>query len=107
MRRTRYNRNSAFASQQSGPTKDYLEDMRNWCQGRWWLPRLAMLIWFAYIWVGMMRDPNYVIIFDPINLGIHELGHYLWSPFGEFMMFLGGSLTEVLAPLVSVLIFYR
>lgn len=104
---TRYNRNNAIASKQSGRAHDSLADMRKWCRGRWWLPRLALLVWFAYMWVNMMRDPDYSVVFDALNLGIHELGHYLWMPFGEFMMFLGGSMTQCLAPLVSVLVFYR
>jgi hypothetical protein len=50
----------------------------------------------------MMRDPDYSVVFDALNLSIYELGHYLWMPFGEFefMMFLGGSMTQCLAPLV-------
>jgi hypothetical protein len=35
-----------------------------------------------------------------INLPFHEAGHLLFSPFGPFMMSLGGSLTQVLVPLV-------
>jgi hypothetical protein len=104
---TRYNRNSAFSAKQSSRSIDVLSDMRKWCRGRWWQPRFAMLIWFGYMWVGMIRDPDYHVVFDAINLGIHELGHYLWMPFGEFMHFLGGSMTQCLAPLISVLLFYR
>jgi hypothetical protein len=31
-----------------------------------------------------------------INLPFHEAGHILFSPFGDFLMTLGGSLTQVL-----------
>lgn len=34
------------------------------------------------------------------NLVFHEAGHILFSPFGRFMTVLGGSLTQVLVPLV-------
>ena len=34
------------------------------------------------------------------NLVFHEAGHILWMPFGRFMTVLGGSLTQVLVPLV-------
>lgn len=34
------------------------------------------------------------------NLVFHEAGHILFIPFGRFMMVLGGSLTQVLVPLV-------
>src|ERR1019366_377248 len=34
------------------------------------------------------------------NLIFHEAGHILFIPFGQFMTVLGGSLTQVLVPLV-------
>jgi hypothetical protein len=34
------------------------------------------------------------------NLVFHEAGHILWIPFGRFLTVLGGSLTQVLVPLV-------
>jgi hypothetical protein len=34
------------------------------------------------------------------NLIFHEAGHFLFLPFGDFMRVLGGSLTQVLVPLV-------
>ncbi|MBV8465488.1 MAG: hypothetical protein JO218_06055 [Burkholderiales bacterium] len=35
-----------------------------------------------------------------INLPFHEFGHVLFRPFGEWMMFLGGSLFQCLWPLI-------
>ena len=61
-----------FAGRQSAHRKDRLSDMRMWCRGKWWLPRLAMLVWFAYLWARMMRDPNYYVVFDALNLGIQQ-----------------------------------
>jgi len=37
---------------------------------------------------------------DIANLVFHEAGHILFSPFGRFMTVLGGSLTQVLVPLL-------
>jgi hypothetical protein len=37
---------------------------------------------------------------DLPNLIFHEAGHFLFLPFGRFMTVLGGSLTQVLVPLV-------
>ena len=39
------------------------------------------------------------------NLVFHEAGHILFSPFGHFMSVLGGSLTQVLIPLVCAAAF--
>ena len=40
-----------------------------------------------------------------IHLPIHEAGHLLFTPFGEFMHFLGGSLFQVAFPLAFVVSF--
>lgn len=44
---------------------------------------------------------------DNINLIIHEAGHVVFLPFGMFLHILGGSLFQVLAPIVFVIYFYR
>jgi hypothetical protein len=40
-----------------------------------------------------------------INLPFHEAGHILFRPFGQFTMMLGGSLMQLLIPLVCLLTF--
>lgn len=40
-----------------------------------------------------------------INLPFHEFGHVLFSPFGRFMAILGGSLFQILMPLIALLSF--
>lgn len=37
---------------------------------------------------------------DYTNLIFHEAGHWLFMPFGEFMTFAGGSINQVLIPLI-------
>lgn len=41
------------------------------------------------------------------NLPFHEFGHVLFRPFGEWMMFLGGSLFQCLMPLILAVYFLR
>ena len=40
-----------------------------------------------------------------VNLVFHEAGHVLFLPFGEFMMVLGGSLGQLLMPLIVLVVF--
>ncbi|MBX3236839.1 MAG: hypothetical protein KF814_11855 [Nitrospiraceae bacterium] len=40
-----------------------------------------------------------------INLPFHEAGHLLFMPFGEFMTILGGSLGQILMPVVCLVTF--
>jgi hypothetical protein len=51
--------------------------------------------------------PEAVGLFGGITLGVHELGHVLWSPFGEWWGVAGGSLTQLIAPLAACLVIRR
>jgi hypothetical protein len=41
------------------------------------------------------------------DLVFHEAGHVLFSPFGRFMTVLGGSLTQLLVPIICAVAFLR
>jgi len=49
----------------------------------------------------------YSSIFKGINLGIHEIGHIVFSVFGHFIMMAGGTILQCLAPVISIFLFYR
>jgi hypothetical protein len=55
----------------------------------------AYFLWCAY-------DPSQWHLIDGVNLLIHEAGHLVFSPFGEFMMIAGGSLFQVIMPALFV-----
>ena len=63
---------------------------------------IALLSWWTVRFVAHPLDGDFVgaSFLHLINLPFHEAGHILFSPFGSFMMSLGGSLTQVLIPLV-------
>lgn len=45
-------------------------------------------------------------ILDGANLIFHEAGHVLFSPFGDFLQYLGGSLMQVLIPAICAIYFW-
>jgi hypothetical protein len=45
-------------------------------------------------------------LIDGANLAIHEGGHILFSPFGQFIYILGGSFLQVLAPCIFAYYFF-
>jgi hypothetical protein len=51
----------------------------------------AYFFWCAY-------DPYQWHLIDGVNLLIHEAGHVVFRPFGEFIMIAGGSLFQVIMP---------
>lgn len=52
------------------------------------------LLWLLY----RLISKNPFTFMHHIHLPIHEAGHMVFMPFGEFMHFLGGSLFQVLFP---------
>lgn len=65
----------------------------------------AILISAYFLWIAY--DPMQGSFLDNIDLAIHETGHLIFRLFGEFMMIAGGSLFQVIMPLVFVGYFIR
>ncbi len=84
-----------------------VERVRAWCRGRVWWYRAPVLLLFAYILLRHLQDPMYSSIFDGINLVIHEAGHLAFSYFGEFLGIAGGTIFQLMAPIVAGFAFYR
>ena len=69
------------------------------------IPPGRAALWLGLsIWtVSLLRSPLHALggsILHLINLVFHEAGHVVFAPFGSFMMSLGGSLLQVIVPLV-------
>jgi hypothetical protein len=76
------------------------------------LARGALLVLLAVWTVRFMTHPlNFSVIngsfLHVVNLPFHEAGHLFFAPFGSFFMSLGGSLTQVLIPVICVVAFVR
>ncbi len=65
---------------------------------------LACLAGVYFLWCAW--DPYQWHLIDGVNLVIHEAGHFVFMPFGEFLMIAGGSLFQVIMPAAFVLYFY-
>jgi len=88
--------------------KAFHQEVLRWAQEkRWWGWRLPFLLFFAYILVRHLADPYYQSLFKGLNLGIHELGHFVFGLMGEFIGTLGGTLLQCLVPIGSMFMFLR
>jgi hypothetical protein len=78
-----------------------------WCVGksRWW--RVLILLVFVQQWWKHLSDPLYAGYFSGISLGLHEAGHVLFGFFGEWLMVAGGTITQVAAPIIAAVLFFR
>ena len=66
---------------------------------------LGLLIWT----ISLLRTPFSSLggsFLHLVNLVFHEAGHIIFAPLGSFMMSLGGSLMQVIVPLVCAGAFY-
>jgi hypothetical protein len=84
----------------------FLDDIDRWCQGKWWHVRIPVLLFLAYTWSRHAADPTYQSAFKGLNLGIHELGHFVFG-FGDVLAAWGGSLLQCLIPLVALGMFLK
>jgi len=67
---------------------------------------LIIFIWgLRFIFTPM--ESNYVFdsFWHLVNLPFHEVGHIVFRPFGRLMTSLGGSIAQVLMPLICLVVF--
>ncbi|HVQ36934.1 MAG TPA: hypothetical protein VMS31_05350 [Pyrinomonadaceae bacterium] len=64
--------------------------------------KLAVAVIASLYFLWCAYDPYQWHLIDGVNLVIHEAGHLVFSPFGEFMMIAGGSLFQVIMPALFV-----
>jgi len=67
---------------------------------------IVILIWSAkFILQPMASGYAMDSFWHLVNLPFHEAGHLIFRPFGKFMTSLGGSLTQLLVPLLCLAVF--
>ena len=65
-------------------------------------PKLIFAVLFSIYFLSIAYLPMNGSFLDMVDLPIHETGHLIFRPFGEFTMIAGGSLFQVMIPAVFV-----
>lgn len=62
------------------------------------------MVWWGWTFIVTPLETNYTgeSFLHLINLPFHEAGHVIFIPFGRFMTILGGSLGQILMPIVCL-----
>ena len=100
------------------PARTLRDDIADWCAKQPWIFYSPWPLYFAYVllryWHAIIETflypsvPTYYACwFDGINLGIHELGHYVFAPFGDFLHVAGGSILQCAIPVICFATFWR
>lgn len=80
-----------------------------WCRDRSWevrAPVLLLLAWVLYHhWTEYIEYQNFFL--GKFNFGIHEAGHLVFRPFGEFLTIAGGTILQLLAPVIAAASLWR
>jgi hypothetical protein len=64
----------------------------------------VVMIWWGWKFITTPLETNYTgeSFLHLINLPFHEAGHVIFMPFGRFMTILGGSLGQILIPMICL-----
>ena len=69
--------------------------------------RLLLTIFLAIYGAACLAHPESGGFLDAVDLGIHETGHLVFGPFGEFVGFAGGTLAQLIMPAMFAFYFWR
>lgn len=69
--------------------------------------RYALVAALAVYGLVSLRTPEDFRLLDSVDLAIHETGHLVFGPFGEWMGFFGGTLFQLLVPATFTAYFVR
>lgn len=79
-----------------------------WCaEDRTIAWRLPLYAYGVFVLGKLLLAPSLFTPLDFLNLGVHELGHVVAAPFGEWIGIAGGSAAQLLAPAYGVWQFLR
>ena len=70
--------------------------------GRVLLYVVVLIYCIKYFLTPMVKCYQVMPFMHLVNLPFHEAGHIIFMPFGRFIMFLGGTLGQLLMPLVCL-----
>ena len=65
-------------------------------------PKLVFAVVCTLYFLWIAYNPLAGSFLDMVDLPIHETGHFVFAPFGEFMGFAGGSLFQIIMPAAFV-----
>lgn len=67
---------------------------------------VATLLVLYFTWCNFQEFRNYRTLLDIVIFPIHEVGHYLFIPFGRFMTIAGGTIMQILVPVFCTITFF-
>lgn len=69
-------------------------------------PAAGLLLGGLYTWRAMGNEEEGSLLYSAITFFVHEAGHMLFAPFGEFLTIAGGSLFQLIVPVAFAFSFW-
>jgi hypothetical protein len=75
----------------------------------WWYRtgKIFILALMGFFFFYMVVKRSSWCFLDYVNLPFHEFGHILFSPFGETLQFLGGTISQLMWPMILFVYFMK
>jgi hypothetical protein len=73
----------------------------------WHHLRQSVVVFLVVYGTLCFLNPDTYRLLDSVDLAIHETGHIVFAPFGEFLGMLGGTLFQLIVPAAFVAYFWR
>lgn len=67
---------------------------------------VATLLVLYFTWCNIQEFRHFRTLLDTVIFPIHEVGHYLFIPFGRFMTIAGGTIFQILVPVFCTITFF-
>lgn len=92
---------------QNAQAMGWQDALDTWHDGRIWWARLPLLAYMLWMFAHHVADPMYQPLLKGLDIGVHELGHILFIPLGQFLSTAGGTICQCALPLVAAAMFVR
>ncbi|MFN3202701.1 MAG: hypothetical protein ACE366_30195 [Bradymonadia bacterium] len=80
--------------------------MQRMAMRAWWLSRAPVIALLGWLTVELILGADWVFL-DYVNLALHEGGHMFFRWAGQTMHLLGGTLGQLLFPILFAIYFFR
>jgi hypothetical protein len=81
--------------------------IENWSEGRSGMARAALMMLLAFLAVCLTVNHSCWTPFAALDLVVHEVGHPLFSSFGEWMHYAGGTILQMAVPILAAIVLLK
>lgn len=83
------------------PRKEgFLQNIEDYCRGKNWMIHGPLVLYCVYVAIRQLVEPTSQTIFLWFSIGIHQWGHWMFQLGGDLLAISGGTILQILFPMV-------